>query len=159
MIWRLVVRGALLLLAALLVVAMGARHLRPTPDLVAVVVGVVALRGGLRSGLGVGLAGGWLLDLLPPGSAVLGTSALTYAVAGALAGTLHRPGPASWLLVALAAGVAGACVTLIGVLAALARSAPVNLPGVLASVAATATIGLLLGPLLLRLDARWGRRA
>lgn len=159
MIWRLVVRGALLLLAALLVVAMGARHLRPTPDLVAVVVGVVALRGGLRSGLGVGLAGGWLLDLLPPGSAVLGTSALTYAVAGALAGTLHRPGPASWLLVALAAGVTGASVTLVGVLAALARSAPVNVAGALASVVATATIGLLLGPLLLRLDARWGRRA
>lgn len=159
MIRRLVVRAALLLLAALLLVAMGARHLRPTPDLVAVIVGVLALRGGWRSGLGAGLAGGWLLDLLPPGSAVLGTSALTYAVAGTLAGTLQRPGPASWLLVAVAAGVAGACVTLIGVLAALARSAPVNLPGVLASVAATATIGLLLGPLLLRLDARWGRRA
>ena len=157
--WRLVVRGALLLLAALLVVAMGARHLRPTPDLVAVVVGVVALRGGLRSGLGVGLAGGWLLDLLPPGSAVLGTSALTYAVAGALAGTLHRPGPPPWLLDALASGATGPAATLAGALRALARSAPVNVAGALASVVATATIGLLLGPLLLRLDARWARRA
>ena len=61
MIRRLVVRAALLLLAALLLVAMGARHLRPTPDLVAVIVGVLALRGGWRSGLGAGLAGGWLL--------------------------------------------------------------------------------------------------
>ena len=43
-------------------------------------------------------AGRWLAARpIASGLGNLGTSALTYAVAGTLAGTLHRPGPASWL--------------------------------------------------------------
>ncbi|MFC7489235.1 MULTISPECIES: rod shape-determining protein MreD [unclassified Knoellia] len=142
-----VLRGALLLVGAVLVVTLGARHLAPLPDLVLVVVASAALRAGPRAGLLTGLAGGWLLDLLPPGSAVLGTQALLYAVCGFAVGLARRPGRVSLVWVVAVIAVAGCGLEAVRALLALAQGVPVDVGSSLGRVLATATVGLLLVPL------------
>lgn len=153
-----VVRGVLLLLGAVLGVTLSARHLSPLPDLVLLVVASAALRSGPRGGLVTGLVGGWLLDLLPPGSAVLGTQALLYAVCGLAVGAARRPGPVS--LVWVVAVVAGACCGLETVrgLLALAQGVPVEVVSSMLRVVATATVGLVLVPLVSAMEHRSERR-
>lgn len=153
-----VVRGVLLLLAAVLGVTLAARHLAPLPDLVLVVVASAALRSGPRVGLLTGLVGGWLLDLLPPGSAVLGTQALLYAGCGLVVGLARRPGPVS--LVWVVAVVAGACGALEAVrgLLALAQGVPVDVVASVLRVVATATVGLVLVPFVSAVERRSERR-
>ena len=64
---------------------------------------------GPATGVLVGLAGGWLVDLVPPGAAPAGGSALVLAAAGALVGLLRSVVVVSpvvpWLLAVLAAAV------------------------------------------------------
>ena len=152
------VRAGLLLVGAVLGVTLAARHLAPLPDLVLVVVASAALRSGPRAGLGLGLLGGWLLDLLPPGSAVLGTQALLYAACGLLLGLARRPGPVAlaWVVAVLAA--AGAGLEVVRALLALAQGVPVGLGGSLGRVLVTATVGLLVVPLVARLEQASERR-
>ncbi|KGN41417.1 rod shape-determining protein MreD [Knoellia aerolata] len=151
-------RAALLLVGAVLGVTLAARHLAPLPDLVLVVVASAALRSGPRGGLVTGLVGGWLLDLLPPGSAVLGTQALLYAVCGLLVGLARRPGPVSlvWVVAVIAAAAGG--LEVVRALLALAQGVPVGVGSSLGRVAATATVGLLLVPVVGRLERRSERR-
>jgi rod shape-determining protein MreD len=85
----LVVRGLLLVVAAL-AMSLAPRWLPGPPDLVIIVVGAAALLRGPWAGAGMGLAGGWLLDLVPPGAEPLGGSALVYAGVGALLGMSRR---------------------------------------------------------------------
>ncbi len=99
----LLLRGLAVLVAVLLVVTLGARHVPVVPDLVLVLVVAWALLRGPVAGAAVGLAAGWLLDLVPPGSAHLGVQALTYAVAGAFAGRVRLEGPVAAPRVALVA--------------------------------------------------------
>lgn len=152
-----VVRGVVLLLGGVLGVTLAARHLSPLPDVVLVVVASAALRSGPRVGLVTGLAGGWLLDLLPPGSAVLGTQALLYAGCGLAIGAARRPGPVPLLWVV--AVVAGACCGLEAVRAvlALAQGVPVDVVSSMLRVLATVTVGLVLVPLVSALE-RWSER-
>lgn len=140
-------RGALLLVGAVLAVTLGARQLAPLPDLVLVVVASAALRAGPRAGLLTGLAGGWLLDLLPPGSAVLGTQALLYAVCGLAVGLARRPGQVAlvWMVAVVAAAASGLEVA--RSLLSLAQGVPVDVGSSLGRVLATATVGLVLVPL------------
>jgi len=140
-------RAVLLLVGAVLAVTLSARHLAPLPDLVLVVVASAALRSGSRVGLAAGLAGGWLVDLLPPGSAVLGTQALLYAVCGLLVGLSRRPGQVSLAWVVLVVAGAGLGVELTRALLALADGVPVDVVSSLGRVLATATVSLLLVPL------------
>jgi rod shape-determining protein MreD len=140
-------RAALLLVGAVLTVTLGARHLAPLPDLVLVVVASAALRSGPRVGLVAGLVGGWLLDLLPPGSAVLGTQALLYAVCGLLLGLARRPGRVSLVWVVLVITGVGCGLELARALLALADGVPVEVVSSLGRVLATATVSLLLVPL------------
>lgn len=151
-------RGALLLVGAVLAVTLGARHLAPLPDLVLVVVASAALRSGPRVGLATGLVGGWLLDLLPPGSPVLGTQALLYAVCGLLVGLARRPGHVS--LVRVVAVVAGAGIGLEAVraLIALAQGVPVDVASSLGRVLATATVALVVVPLVTAVERRAEQR-
>jgi len=152
------VRAALLLLGAVLGVTLAARHLSPLPDLVLVVVASAALRAGPRTGLLTGLVGGWLLDLLPPGSAVLGTQALLYAVCGLVVGALRRPGPVPVLWVALViAGAAGALEVVRGALA-LAQGVPVDVASSALRIVATATVGLVVVPAVSAVERRSERR-
>ena len=103
------------------------------PDLVLVLVVAWALLRGPVAGAAVGLAAGWLLDLVPPGSAHLGVQALTYAAAGAFAGRARIEGPVAAPRVALVALGASAVVEGVGVLGALAVGAPVDLGAVACS--------------------------
>ncbi len=142
-----VVRGALLLVGAVLTVTLGARHLAPLPDLVLVVVASAALRSGPRIGLATGLVGGWLLDLLPPGSPVLGTQALLYAVCGLLVGLARRPGHVSLVWVVAVVAGAGIGLEAVRALIALAQGVPVDVASSLGRVLATATVALVVVPL------------
>jgi hypothetical protein len=92
----LALRGSLLLGAVLAMATVGSRTGVPIPDLVLPVVVAAGLLSGPAGGATLGLAAGWMLDLMPPGGAVLGASALVYAAVGLFAGTARREGLASW---------------------------------------------------------------
>ena len=100
-------RTLLLVLAVLLPSAWPAGL--PRADLVVLVVAAAGLMRGPTTGLLVGLAGGWLLDLVPPGASPLGAGALVYGAAGLLLGLARRYADASpllpWLATALGAGL------------------------------------------------------
>ncbi len=151
-------RGLAVLGAVLLVVTLGVRHVPVVPDLVLVLVVAWALLRGPVVGAGVGLAAGWLLDLVPPGSAHLGVQALTYAVAGAFAGRLRVEGPVAAPRVALVALGASAVVEGVGVLSALAVGAPVDLGGVAVQCVLTATVAALVVPLVVAAERGLARR-
>lgn len=145
------VRG-LLLVAAVLIPTLYPSQMPARPDLVILVVAAAALMRGPVTGALVGLAGGWLIDLVPPGGEPLGASAISYALAGALMGGARRWGPWSPLVPWLAA-VGGAVV--IQAIRGLTAAAGVGVahPGdLLWSLAATALFVLLLLPLLISLE-------
>jgi rod shape-determining protein MreD len=128
------------------------------PDLVLVLVVAWALLRGPVAGAAVGLAAGWLLDLVPPGSAHLGVQALTYAVAGAFAGRVRLEGPVAAPRVALVALGASAIVEGVGVLGALAVGAPVALGSVVVQCLLTATVAALVVPLVVAAERGLVRR-
>jgi rod shape-determining protein MreD len=147
-----VVRALLLLAAVLLPSAWPVGLARP--DLLLLVVAAAALLHGPTTGLLVGLAGGWLLDLVPPGAEPLGGSALTYAAAGALLGLGRRAVAASPVLPWLATAVAAAAVLAVRGVAAAAgvgRAAPAELAW---SWVMTLLVAVLLLPVLLEVERR-----
>lgn len=151
-------RAGALLTAVLLVVTLAARQVSPVPDLVLVLVVAWALLRGPVVGAGVGLAAGWLLDLVPPGSSQLGVLALTYAAAGALAGRARVEGPVAAPRVAVVALAASALVEGVGVVGALAVGAPVALADVTLSCLLTATVAALVVPLVVGAERGLVRR-
>ena len=151
-------RGLTVLAAVLLVVTLGARHVAVVPDLVLVLVVAWALLRGPVAGAAVGLAAGWLLDLVPPGSTHLGVQALTYAVAGALAGRARLEGPVAAPRVAVVALGASAVVEGMGVLAALAVGAPVDLGASAVQCLLTATVAAVVVPLVVAGERGLARR-
>jgi rod shape-determining protein MreD len=142
-----VLRALVLVAAVLLVVTLGARHLPVVPDLVLALVVAWAMLKGPVAGAGVGLAAGWLLDVVPPGSAHLGVQALTYAAAGYLAGRARSQGPVAAPRVALVGLGAAAVVEGVGVLEALSVGAPVDPAALALSCLVTATTAALVVPL------------
>lgn len=151
-------RAVLLLVGAVLAVTLGARHLAPLPDLVLVVVASAALRSGPRVGLVTGLVGGWLLDLLPPGSPILGTQALLYAVCGLALGLARRPGRVSlvWVVVVIAGAAGG--LEVVRALLALAEGVAVDLASSASRVLVTATVALVVVPLVTVVERRAEQR-
>lgn len=153
-------RGVVLLLAAVATVTLGARSQLVLPDLVLPVVVAGALRTGASRGALLGLAGGWLVDLMPPGSSVLGTAALVYAAAGLLAGAGRREGetPFGWVAVV---GVASAVVVTGGrLMVATLSGAAVEWGAVGARLALSALLCAAVVPVLVRCEQRLvrGRR-
>lgn len=152
-------RTVALLAAALLPTALPG-GLPARPDLVLLVVLAVGLLHGPVTGALVGLAGGWILDLVPPGGEPLGASALVYLVAGMLAGAARRFATWSPLLPVLAAAAAAVLVQGIrGVVAAagVGVAHPLDLAW---TVAMTVLVGIVLVPLLVAveralLERRW----
>lgn len=146
------VRALLLVLAVLLPSAWPAGLARP--DLVLLVVAAAALLHRPQVGLLVGLVGGWLVDLVPPGGEPLGASALGYAAVGLGLGCVRRalvispllPWVATALAAALVLGVRG-----VGAAAGLGRA----LPGELVwSWVVTMLVAVLALPVLMSLE-RW----
>lgn len=101
-------RALAVVAAALLAVVLGARVAGPLPDLVLPVVVAGALLSGPSRGALLGLGAGWVVDLMPPGSPVLGSAALLYAAAGLVAGAGRRDGevPMSWVALVVVAAAA-----------------------------------------------------
>ena len=147
-----VVTRLLLLVAAVLALNLLPAGVPGRPDLVVLVVAAAALTHGPVTGGLVGLAGGWLVDLVPPGGEPLGAGALSYALAGVLMGTARRWMPWSPLVPWVAAvGGAGVVQAVRGLTAA--AGVGVTHPGdLLWSVAATALFALLLLPLLIAVE-------
>ena len=147
-----VLTRVVLLLIAVLVPALFPSGMPGRPDLVLLVVAVAALVHGPWTGVLVGLAGGWLVDLVPPGGEPLGAGALSYAFGGMLVGLARQWVPWS-PLVPWVAAVGGAAV-LQGVrgLVAAAGVGVAHPADLLWSVAATALFALLLLPLLLGVE-------
>jgi rod shape-determining protein MreD len=147
LLWRVVALLAAALLPAALPGGMPAR-----PDLVLLVVGAAALMHGPTTGALVGLGGGWLVDLVPPGGDPLGASALTYLAAGALAGWARRFATWSWLLPLLAVVAAAVLVQGVRVVAAAAGVGTAHPTDLLWSVLVTTVVALVLLPALLAVE-------
>lgn len=79
-----------LLMCSALAMSMMPVTLPGTPDLVLVVIAATALMRGPWAGALMGLGGGWLIDLIPPGAEPMGASALVYLVVGVLLGLSRR---------------------------------------------------------------------
>ncbi|GGL26929.1 rod shape-determining protein MreD [Phycicoccus endophyticus] len=143
----LLLRALALLAAVVLAVTLAARHVAPVPDLLLVLVVAWALWRGPVAGLLAGLAGGWVLDVVPPGGGLLGAHALVYAAAGALAGRWRVEGPVAAPRVAAVALAAAVVVEGLAVVRALAVSAPVSLLDVAVRCLLTASAAALAVPL------------
>lgn len=149
----------LLLVAAVLGVAVLPRILGgAAPDLVCVVVVVAALRGGAISGALLGLAGGWLLDMVPPGTGSLGGTGLVYAAVGFAVGAGRGwvdHSPVSPALTVLASATA---LRTVGAVGDLVAGRPVGWAAAGVSVLLTTLVGACVVPGLLRLQRRLVRR-
>lgn len=146
------VRALLLVVAVLLPSAWPAGLARP--ELVLIVVAALAMMNRPQVGMLVGLAGGWLTDLVPPGAEPLGASALTYAALGLVLGLVRGALNASPMLPWLAAGAGIAGVLAVRWLASAAGvglALPVDLAW---SWLMTMLLAVLTLPLLMRLERR-----
>ncbi|MDC5695834.1 rod shape-determining protein MreD [Intrasporangium calvum] len=131
---------------------------RLVPDLVLIgVVSSAVLRGPVHGAL-LGLAAGWVLEIVPPVGAPLGLAALTLMLAGAAAGSLRRTSSRSF--VRPLAALALAAVVVLGGRAgsAVVAEGSVDLAGILATLTATLAAGLLLLPVLVAVDRALVRR-
>lgn len=151
-------RVSALVVAAVATVTLGGRGAVVLPDLVLPLVVAGALLGGRSRGALLGLGAGWVVDLVPPGSPVLGSAALVYAAAGLVAGAARREGetPLSW--VALVVLACAAVVSVGRTLLAVLSSAPVA-PGDLAlRLGLTVAFALVAVPVLVRTEHALVRR-
>lgn len=149
---RIVLPVALCVVAAFVVVTLRARGWAVVPDLVLLPVIAVALTRGSAVGALSGIAAGWVVDLVPPGGAPLGLTALLYAAAGALAGRGTRLGPlpTRWVaLVALGAALVPAAGRLLHGAWLGQQVGPVQ---ALTEVAVTVLVAVVVVPPLVRLD-------
>jgi rod shape-determining protein MreD len=145
----------LLLLAAVVLPALTPGLLPARPDLVLLVVAAAALLHGPLTGGLVGLGGGWLVDLTPPGTEVLGTAAVGYLLVGALIGGSRRYAAWSPLLPWLATGVGLAALLLLrGVSSAagVGLAAPADLMWTFLVTMLVAAVAL---PVLVALERWW----
>jgi len=151
-------RAALVVLAAAFSAVVLPRIGLPGPDLVLLVVVAGGILGGPARGALLGLGAGWVVDLMPPAAATLGLAALTYAVAGAVAGLWHRDGARSALLPPLATFAAAGVVVGAGIAGAVESGWPVDWAGAGWSVALTTVVGLVAVPALVRAERGLVRR-
>jgi rod shape-determining protein MreD len=128
------------------------------PDLVIIMVAASAVVRGPVHGALVGLAAGWVVDLVPPGGSPLGVTALLYALAGATAGLSHRT--ASCSLVGAMVGLATATVVveLGGVGLAILGDGTVDAAAAATRTLSTVVVGLAALPVVLGVDRALTRR-
>ena len=147
-------RAVLLVLAVLLPSAWPSGLARP--DLVILVVAVAALMHGPTTGLLTGLAGGWLVDLVPPGAEPLGASALVYAALGLALGGARAWSALSPLMPWLLTVGAAALVLVARAVTTAARGGHILAGAWALSWLMTALVAIILVPMLLSL-ASWLR--
>lgn len=150
-----VVARAVLLLGAVLLPMLLPDALPARPDLVLVVVAAAALIHGPATGALVGLGGGWLLDLVPPGGGPLGATALAYLAAGALIGTSRRYAGWSPLVPFLATGAALVCLLALRAVTSAAGLGRAEATQLGATLLITMIGVVLLLPVLVRLERWW----
>lgn len=151
-------RLAALLAAALLAVTLGSRIPIVIPDLVLLLVVAGALLSGPARGALLGLGAGWLTDLMPPGAAVLGASALTYAAAGLVAGAGRREGETPLVWIAAVTGASALTLAAGRVAGALFAGAPIAWGELGVRLLLTLLVGLVAVPLLVRAEQALVRR-
>lgn len=151
-------RTLAVVLAALLAVTLGAHRVAVLPDLVLPIVVAGGLLAGPSRGAMLGLAAGWVVDLMPPGSAVLGTSALLYAVAGLVAGAGRREGETPMAWVALVAIAASGVLAAGRLASALLSSGPVHAADLVLRFGTSAVLAIVAVPLLVRAEHALVRR-
>lgn len=157
-------RAAYTVVAALVVTTVLPRLGVPSrfvPDLVLIgVVATAVIRGRVHGAL-VGLAAGWVVELVPPVAKPLGLAALTLMVAGIVAGSFRRSSSRS-LLRPVAALAAAAAVVIAGEGAsAVVAEGNVDLTStlsVLSTLAVTLAVGVALLPLMVIVDRTLVRR-
>lgn len=150
--------GIALALGALLMVAFAARRFAPVPDLVLIMAVFGALRHGPWAGAALGLTGGWLLDLFPPGSQLPGSLALLYAASGALIGRLRRDGPIPLIVAVGATGMAAVLVAGGRAVFALSAGTPACWGPLALRALATTVAAVVVMPLLFWLEAHGRHR-
>ncbi len=154
-------RTGAVLLAALAVATVLPRFgvpVRFRPDLVVLLVAASAVVRGPAHGALLGLAAGWVVDLVPPGGSPLGLTALLYAAAGATAGSVppRRPPQPAYRPAGLAA--ATVVVELGGVCVAILGDGTVDLAAAATRTLVTLAVGLLALPAVLGVDRALTRR-
>lgn len=143
----------LVLLLAVLLPALWPEGLA-RPDLVVLAVAAAALLHRPSTGLLVGLAGGWLLDLVPPGATPMGASALTYAAVGYLLGLGRHVVAASPVLPWVATALGAAAVLAVRGITAAAGAGHVVAGELGWSLAMTLLVAVPVLPLLMGLERR-----
>ncbi|MGD8150216.1 hypothetical protein [Ornithinimicrobium sp. Y1694] len=128
----------------------------PRPDLVILIVAAAALMRGPTTGLLVGLAGGWLLDLVPPGAEPAGASALTYAAVGLILGLTRRLAASSPVLPFIATALGSALVLGVRGITAAAGIGRVVWTELAWTWAITMVVAIIVLPALLAVE-RWMR--
>jgi rod shape-determining protein MreD len=154
-------RTVAVLLAAVAVATVLARFGVPArfrPDLVILLVAASAVVRGPAHGALLGLAAGWVVDLVTPGGSPLGLTALLYAVAGASAGLSHRSASPSMVGALLGLATATVVVELGGVGLAILGDGTVDVAAVATRTLTTLVVGLAALPVVLGVDRALTRR-
>ena len=128
------------------------------PDLVILLVAASAVVRGPAHGALVGLAAGWVVDLVPPGGSPLGLTGLLYAVAGATAGLSHRGASRSMAGALLGLATATVVVEFGGVGLAILGDGTVDVTAAATRTLTTLVVGLAALPAVLGVDRALTRR-
>jgi rod shape-determining protein MreD len=128
------------------------------PDLVLIgVVATAVLRGPVHGAL-VGLAAGWVVELIPPVGSPLGLTPLVMMLGGLVAGAFHRGSSRSLSRAVVA--LAAACLVVLGagLVVAIVAEGGVEMVAGLRALTSTLAVGLVALPLLLAVDRALVRR-
>lgn len=146
------IRVVALVLLAVITTGLLPRLSFPAPDLLLLVVLAAALLRGARSGLVWGLVAGWLVDLVPPGAGIVGSTALTYGLVGLAAGFFAATVRRSWLLTSVTVALAAFAVQGVRWVMALALQNPTGDTVDLWAWLLTSLLGVVLVPTLMHLE-------
>lgn len=131
---------------------------RFVPDLVLIgVVATAVIRGRVHGAL-VGLAAGWVVELVPPVAKPLGLAALTLMVAGIVAGSFRRSSSRSFLRPLAALAVAAGVVLAGEGAAAVVAEGSVDVTAAVTALGVTVGVGLALLPFMVIVDRALVRR-
>lgn len=128
------------------------------PDLVLIgVVATAVLRGPVHGAL-VGLAAGWVVELIPPVGSPLGLTPLVMMLGGLVAGAFHLSSSRSLARAVVALGAACLVVLGAGLVVTIVAEGGVEIVAGLRALTSTLAVGLVALPLMLVVDRALVRR-